>query len=315
MEVQGETSVKSGVATPVVTTGTPASPTRAQIAEQGKQVLEAFQEATVLGRRHAAAVIAACKAFYIFDQDARRANAEDELAKVVKAFNIKREREAEYLKRVRTTGQAAAHPTYGKQFEKIQHALPAYLESLYAVAKIFLIGTDADRQCLADAVAKGELTVNSTLEEIRVLHRPPFERASAAPTGRRATTTAADVPPESMTEDQLVAQARAQGITSPAKQREFVQRAKALMGQPTAPPITATALAERGEVDLTPRTVVPVEQATAPFRLEDMVFSDITVDGDTITGRFVIRNARRSDVKWLAALPTQLREALQSAKV
>jgi hypothetical protein len=224
MEVHNESSVKTGAAAPVKTEA-PAVPTKKELAQKGQEVLDAFQEATVLGRRTTEALVKACQAYFIFEQDAKRAKADDELSKVVKGFNLKPDRVGEYLKRVRTTGEAAAHSQYGEQFSAIQHAIPPYLECTYEAAKIVLHGTDKDRKKLLDAVTKGNLTVNSTKEDIRAIRSPRPEHASSSPKSRRSTSTiTADVSPESMTDEQIAAQLKTQGITSPAKQQEFVRK-------------------------------------------------------------------------------------------
>jgi len=302
MEVHSEGPVKTGVTTPVSTQSARAVPTRAQLAKQVKEVLDAFQEASVLGRQRAAALVRACKVFCVFEQDARRAKADDELSKVIKSFNLKPEREKEYLKRVRTIGEAAAHSTHGREFGAIQNSLSPYIECVYEVAKVFLYGTDSDRKGVVEATADGRLTVNSLLEDIRAIRSPHHQRPASARGGkeRRGTPSSAlAANPESLTDEQIVKDARAKGITSPEKQQEVVRQYRQ---------------AEAAEAAKTPTpAVVPSEEPSGLFHLEDMAFSDIKVEGTTITGRFVIKNAMPNDPFWFVSLPPGLNRAIQEA--
>jgi hypothetical protein len=303
MEVHSESPVKTGVTTPVSTQSAPVVPTREQLAKQGKEVLDAFQEASVLGRKRATALVRACKVFCAFEQNARRAKADDEVSKIIKSFTLKPEREKEYLKRVRTIGEAAAQSTHGGEFAAIQNSLSPYIECVYEVAKVFLYGTNSDRKRVVEATADGRLTVNSVLEDIRAICNPQHKKPSArgGKEGRGAPSSVSAANPESLTDEQIVKDARAKGITSPEKQQEVVRQYRQ---------------AEAAEAaKLPPPAVVPSEERSHTFRLEDMAFSDVKVEGTTITGRFAIKieKAMLSDPFWFLSLPLALNRAIQEA--
>ena len=199
-----------------------------------------------------------------------------------------------------------------KALAAIQHAAPPTLESIYEISKAFAPGKDTDKQNILDAVKDGLLTTKSSLEDIRNLRRdgqPTPDKQRKERRAAPASITTAEA--EAMTDEQIIKQAKAQGVTSPDKQQEVVKQFRQAEAAQAAKVPTPTI------INATPPTKIPSDETERAFsfRLEDMTFSDIKVEGTSITGRFTIKNVKKDHGKWPATLPAALLRAMQQANL